>query len=109
MIELFLIMAGAAANATENKLLFHFEKSIFKNKSRHFWDPSISWKAARRIFGYKLDAWHLFKSAWIFLLLAAVVVAEPWQSDNLIRYIIYGAAWIIVFNAFFNNFLKSDP
>lgn len=104
MISLILIIIAAICNAVmdvlENE---NFHTSIFMNKNQRFWYKRESWKYAKMIGGYRLDAWHLFKSAMVVLLITAIVFYSPMYG--WIDFIIYGIAWNIVFNFFYNNVL----
>lgn len=108
MISLFLIFFAAIANAIMDNLVHHYYKSIFNNSEfdPKFWNPDISWirePLART--GYKLDAWHIFKSAMIVFMVLAVISYSPilgWFGDLCI----YGLAWNLIFNLFYNHVLN---
>lgn len=71
-----LLFISALAKAIQDKLQFHFEKSVFKNiKNIQFWNPQFSWRnkyknydptqgekflGSSTIFVSLLDGWHLF-------------------------------------------------
>jgi hypothetical protein len=92
----FIILAAgfnALMDATENE---NFFESILKGKKQSFWYKRESWKTATKVFGYKIDAWHLFKSFMLLCFFGAVVSYQPligWWQDILIS----GGVWNIVF------------
>lgn len=74
VIITILFTISAIAKAVQDKLQFHFEKSVFKSLGS-FWNPKESWKNKYRnndpkqrekflgsttIFVSFTDAWHLF-------------------------------------------------
>lgn len=68
----FLIIAlFAAAQASVEKLKFHYYKSVFVDLNPAFWDPSISWKRKYR------DKFWLFKKL-------------PWLNDTVLVWITDG-------------------
>lgn len=107
MIAAILIFFAAVCNAIMDRLENEpaFNRSIFKWKEKRFWSKEVSWQYAKKIFGYKLDAWHLFKSAMIMLMLSACVLYKPVISP-FIDIIIFGAEWNIVFVLFYSKILK---
>ena len=71
MSLVFFILA-AVFNAIMDKLENeNFYTSVFKNLNEKFWYKRESWKYAKKIFGYKIDGWHLAKSAMIICLCLA--------------------------------------
>lgn len=107
MISNIFIIIAALMNASmdmlENEVAFN--KSVFSNLNRKFWLKSESWNYALRIFGWKLDAWHIAKSLMIiFMVLAMVTYSEltNWFGDMLL----YGIAWNASFNVFYNQLLR---
>jgi hypothetical protein len=108
MIWLWIIFVGIAAilnavmDSIENE---HVYATIFKNKNPAFWHKRYSWDKAKKIGGWKFDAWHVAKSLMIFSLCAAVVFYKQiWNP--LIDYSIAGGTWIITFNLFYNRVFK---
>ena len=104
--SLFVILASicnALMDIVENE---NFFTSKFKNLDQKFWYKRESWKYAKKIFSYKLDAWHLSKSAMIvFLCLAVVnydVIIYP-----IVDFLIFGILWNAIFNVFYNHLFKS--
>lgn len=115
-LSLLLFSTAAIMNAIMDTLMFHFDQSIFSGKDRKFWDPSVSWNAAKYIpyTNYKIDAWHLAKSAMIILVaLAAMVLLGnlkfimPWWG-YISMLIAYGIVWNVTFNAFFDVWLRKS-
>jgi hypothetical protein len=116
MISLILIILSAFFNAvmdaTENENYF---ESIFRNRNQKFWYKRISWQYAKKIFGYKVDAWHLSKSCMIICALAAVYCEQfsnqMWHTgirflDIGIDICIAGAIWNLSFKLFYHKLFK---
>ncbi len=101
-----LIALAAILNAlmdiVENE---NFRTSIFRNLNEKFWYKRESWKHARKIFGWKFDAWHVAKSGMIVCMALAVVLYTgvfPWWVD----FLIFGAIWVVSFNLFYNKIFR---
>lgn len=69
----------------------NFFSSVFKNLNQKFWYKRISWQHARKILGYKWDAWHITKSIIICIILIPI-------AHNLLEYILMGISFNIVFS-----------
>jgi len=115
MIVGILIAIAAISKAIQDKIQFHFDRSIFKNLGV-FWNPSESWKrkyknndpiqgpaflGSTTIFVSLTDAWHLFGLVRNFSLVLsiAVVSANYWV---LLYYILF----IFTFHMFFAYFFE---
>ena len=78
MLTLLLMAVALAAffnavmDAIENENYF---ESIFRNLNQRFWYKRESWKYAKKVFGYRFDAWHISKTCMIFSWTAAVIFA----------------------------------
>ena len=107
---------NAVMDATENEP--NFNESIFKNLNRKFWLKTVSWEYAKRIGGYKFDAWHLAKS-FMIISFACVVVAGiyfgVWVFEHnspkviimtVIVNLAVGLTWISVFTLFYHKIFK---
>lgn len=105
MSALYIILAAilnAFMDRVENE---NFYESIFRNWNEKFWYKRVSWKYAKKIFGWKLDAWHIAKSLMIISLVMAMVsysVFHNWWVDVIIA----GCLWNVFFNIFYNKLLK---
>lgn len=121
MISLILIFIAAAFNAVMDRVENeNFFESVFKNRNQRFWYKRVSWQYARKVFGYKIDAWHLAKSAMVICLLSAIVGATfgLWPVFVLValikskwlliaaNFIIFGTVWNLSFGLFYNKILK---
>jgi len=105
MLSLLFLMFAAAFNALMDTLSHHYSSSIFKYKNPTFWNPNVSWQYAPFFPGskYRVDAWHLAKSAMIFNICFAIIFFNGvWW-----HFFIFGAAWNLTFNLFYNKLLKS--
>ena len=83
----------------------HFDISIFKRKDREFWDRDVSETKARKIFSYKVDAWHLSLSVMIVLFILAIIFHQP-KTYWYVEFIIGGVYWNLCFNLFYNRILR---
>jgi hypothetical protein len=107
MISLILVFIAAFFNAvmdaTENE---NFFESTFRDLNQRFWYKRESWKYAKKIFGYHVDAWHLSKSLMIICLIAAIIAfdlpVKNWQ-DIVIYLIVGGFTWNLSFWLFYNK------
>jgi len=109
MVSLLLIALAAMCNAIMDNISHHFYKSILNTNrlSRRYWDLEVSNKLPIIIpyTGYKMDAWHNFKSLMIVLMCLSVVVYKPF-IDPIIDFIIAGCVWNLTFNLFYNKILN---
>lgn len=102
--EILLIVA-AIFKAVADTVDHHFDTSIFRRHDPKFWDRDISSDKAKRIFGYKLDAWHIALSCMIVCMILAIIFHVPkleWYWELAIG----GVGWNIVFNLFYNKILR---
>lgn len=107
MISLFFWILAAFFNAvmdaTENE---NFYESIFRGKDQRFWYKRESWKYAKKVFGYKIDAWHLSKSAMIIcFVLTAIFFDLPVKKwHDVVLYIaVGGITWNLSFWLFYHK------
>lgn len=102
--EILLILA-ALFKAVADTVDHHFDSSIFRRLEPSFWDRDISSDKAKRIFGYKIDAWHITQSIMIVCMILAAIFHEQklWWPFELI---IAGTAWNLCFNLFYNKILR---
>jgi len=99
MISLILISIAAIFNSIMDTLFDHFNVSIFKNLNPNLWNPMISWKTSKTILGYHVDAWHIFKSIMIILLILSIICYKQLINPYL-DFLIFGISWNIIFNIF---------
>lgn len=113
--SLIFFALAAICNAVMDTLVHHYSTSIFRKMDVKFWNPEVSWRYAMYIpcTKYKVDAWHLFKSAMIVFLALSVISA--WISEPpllnvwwfyLLGFIFLGILWNGVFNIFYNYILR---
>ena len=103
-----LFVFAAIFKAVADTVDHHFGESKFRNLNPKFWDRDISQDRAKKIFGYKVDAWHLFNSGMIGFFIAA---ASLHKFDKLHWYWwaeigIGGIVFVGVFNTFYNKILR---
>lgn len=120
MISIFLsllfLTLGAACNACMDKLSFHFHKSVFNKLDPKFWNPNISWQHAPfvKFTKYRVDAWHLFKSAMIVFICISITIAfkggvyvhNSFVYNKIVLFLTMGLLWNGAFNLFFNKILS---
>lgn len=105
MISIILLIAAATFKAVADTVDHHFDTSIFRRLEPRFWDRDISSDRAKRIFNYKIDAWHISQSLMIVCMIAAAIFHEQrlaWYFELVIG----GVIWNIVFNTFYNKILR---
>ncbi len=97
-IVIVACLMWAVADRVEN--IVAFNRSIFSHLDKKFWCKEVSWQYAIKIFKYKVDAWHLSKSAALCLLFALIFVRVDWW-----HYFIIGGTWNTFFNLFYHRIL----
>lgn len=117
LITLYIILS-AIANAIADRLenVVAFNDSIFYNRDPKFWCKEISWQYAKKIFSYKIDAWHLAESFQVVILLLALILCfSNMQAPNLHGwwlaglFCFLGILYNVTFNIFYNRILKRKP
>ena len=111
MVSILFFILASICNAIMDNLSHHWYKSVFRHKDPKFWNPLVSCNTAKYIphTKYKVDAWHLLKSAMIVFLALGVSLAyitEP-IGNIYIHFIVLGMAWNATFNLFYNKLLIS--
>lgn len=100
MIALIFISLAAFFNSVmdsvENE---HIHDTIFSKLNPSFWYKRESWDKAKKIFGYKFDAWHLSKSAMIVCFITGFYFAYGFEWYY---FPIGGVVWNAVFNLFYS-------
>lgn len=102
----FLIAFAAVGKAFSDTLDHHFDTSIFRYKSRKWFDPNVNIKSAPKIFNYPLDAWHISESLQICSWLAIPFLYEQQFDKWYFDYLIGGGLFIVVFNTFYNKVFR---
>src|SRR5688572_13507335 len=112
MIWCFLLVFLAAVfnsvmDSVENE---HVNDTIFKRFHSRFWHKRDSWDDADKIFGYKLDAWHISKSAMIICLLSIIGLLLWIKPEPVISpfwdVILAGGLWNLIFVLFYKLWQK---
>lgn len=103
---LFFAMAAffnAIMDSIENE---HILSTIFSRLNENFWSKRDSWDKAIEIFGYKIDAWHLAKSAMVICIAFSLLFYEPvlgfWKD-----LLIFGFVWNHTFNGFYTRLFST--
>ena len=127
-ISFLLVIISSITRGISNKILFHYEESIFKNNN--WFNPSESWKnkwkikdgkfvlnkkgkykekffGSSTIFVLFTDAWHLFESISKYSLIGSIII---WAYFSLIWWhlIILIVIMIITFHIFFTYILNKN-
>jgi len=105
MVSLILLIFAAIFKAVADEVDHHFDTSIFRRHDPNFWDRDISSDKAKRICGYKIDAWHISLSCMIVCMILAAIFHQPklaWYWELLIG----GFVWNTMFNIFYNKILR---
>lgn len=111
-IIIILLIISATSKAVQDKINFHFEKSVFRNKS-NWWNASVSWKNKHEWFKNSkiltwlisnplvaiTDAWHFFGLLRDFSIFACI----PIISGNYYLFLLY-PVYRFVFHVFFKYF-----
>jgi hypothetical protein len=121
-LSIICIIGAAVSEAIMDKLLFHYNRSIFITyKKQQWWNPKLSWKnkwkngnkeeGERFMLSSTLlvgltDAWHFFKSIMIVLLCIAIAVYVSYNQlfiYKLFEISVLGTVWNITFNITYNK------
>lgn len=106
MLTILWLIVAAIFKAVADTLQHHFSSSVFKSSNPNFWNPNESWKYARRVFSYPVDAWHLSNSFMIVAFILAAIshhqVIMTWWVECLLD----GIVFILVFNFFYNRVFR---
>src|SRR5689334_21738421 len=94
---------NAVMDATENTP--NFDESIFKNLDKRFWCKDVSWEFAKKLFGYKFDAWHLSKSAMIICFACAIILFKA-KHNFIVHLVSIGLVWNFCFWLFYHKIFK---
>jgi len=116
LLPLVCIILAAVCNAVMDRIDDeNIHDSIWKGSNWEWWYKRESWDNAKKIFGWKYDGWHVFKSAMIVFLISAIVIAcytgplfnfgTTWQMIGL-QIIFYGFVWNGTFNLFYDGVFK---
>jgi len=112
-----LIFTSAVCKSIQDKIQFHFEKSVFKNLG-DFWNPKESWKrkyknldpgqgewfpGSTTIFVSLTDAWHLFGFIRNFSLILSLALV----TGNLL-FLFFYPLFTGVFHVFYTYLFKKE-
>ena len=109
---------ASACNAVMDNIQDHWSTSIFNKRAPEFWNPAISWKISEKIFGWKFDAWHVFKSIMILCICFSMslycysfslIAHEVSHINGLWFFLVFiydGLLWNATFNIFYNKLLN---
>jgi hypothetical protein len=92
---------NALMDRVENE---NFSSSVFRGLNPKWWYKRESWKHAKKVFGWKFDAWHVAKSLMIISLAFGIVLYRP--ILGILDVLIIGAIWNGTFNIFYNRIFK---
>lgn len=116
IVTILGVVISAVANAVADRLenAPAFNASIFYKLNQKFWLKEVSWEYARKIFGYKIDAWHLVESLQVVILILLAVLAITLRNrlPAITGWWLFGwfcalgALYNAAFNLFYNKLLK---
>jgi len=106
--------------AVWEKLINHFDNSIFKKWNPNFWDPAISWKRKYKegdpakgpkflfsstFLTWITDAYHLIKSIMVFIIILGfqIVLGYNIVTGAIISLLIYTLTFGLAFNLFLDK------
>lgn len=107
ILLLIAVFFNAVMDATENAP--NFNESRLRNLPVRFWLKEQSWKYAAKVFGYKLDAWHIAKSCMVIcMILVAIFFDLPVKklNDVLFYIICAGIIWNGGFYLFYHKLFR---
>src|SRR5690606_10128075 len=115
LISLLLFAFAAALNAVMDTLVHHYSISIFSTlQDQQWWNPAVSWENKYNYsFPFSIvqlsDAWHFFKTIMIAVIAYTFIFTSrriPVTWGRVLVYtILYGLAWNLSFNVFYNHLL----
>lgn len=108
MISLLFIMIASVMNAIMDRLENEsYFTSIFKDWNQKFWYKRESWKYAKVIFNYRIDGWHLCKSAMIVFIALAIITYKT-LFNPFADFILIGFLWNTIFELMYDTILKKN-
>ncbi|NPV13271.1 MAG: hypothetical protein HPY57_16040 [Ignavibacteria bacterium] len=125
ILTIFFILIAGIFKAIMDTLQFHFDKSIFINNNKNWWNPSISWKnkyknndpkQGPKFFGSTTflvsltDAWHFFQMLFLTSIFLGLVFYIPFFSVSytwIFDFVIYRIIFSSSFNLFYDYLLRS--
>lgn len=87
----------------------HFSNSIFKTWDQRFWYKWQSWKYAKKILGYPVDAWHIAKSLWWACMIIAPIIyikTGPIFPHWTLDFATFWGVSILTFDLFYDHIFK---
>lgn len=108
MIAAILLILASVCKATADVLLFRYHSSVFKTLDPEFWYPYAAADKVKKIFGYKVDAWHLANSGMIVFFIAAVALHpfDRWQLPWWLEIPAAGLLYNLTFNLFYKIYSR---
>lgn len=103
---LFIALAAffnACMDAWENAP--NFNESTFKYWNRKFWLKEESWAYSKKIFGYRVDAWHLAKSLMVICIGLAISFMDL-RHEWWVKLVTVGVIWNVVFVLVYHKLFK---
>lgn len=100
-VGLFALAAffNAIMDSVENE---HILSTRFAALPGKFWSKLVSWNTAKKLFGYKFDAWHLSKSAMVICIAFSLLLYKQ-LFGFWIDFLLIGCLWNHTFNGFYSN------
>lgn len=99
------------------KRFYFLGKFYSAEKWNSLWYKRESWKTAKKLFGYKFDAWHMIKSTMIYVCLIASSVIIPITGltfhtnsialNIIIEIVLRVVLWNVLFSLFYHKIFRS--
>lgn len=107
MISAILLFIAGMLNAlmdrVENETIW---KSCFKKLNQNFWYKRVSWNKAKKVFKFKLDAWHIAKHLMYVHVVGAVVFYSPifgWKIDLPLLCTVLTLSFVLFYDVIFSS------
>lgn len=104
----FMILAGILNAFMDTIEEGRFGRSVFKDLDPKFWYKWQSWKYAKRIGNYPIDAWHIAKSLW-WCCVPATAIAYYFTGPMfnwILDFPVMGFTAMVTFNLFYNHIFR---
>jgi len=128
VLILVLVIFKGVCEAVKDKLLFHYEESIFSNYDHCYWSPEISWRRKYKkgdpnqgprfflsttVLVFITDGWHFVK--WLnnrftdlIILIVSINFLKSELYQSLLLIIAYNIIKGVIFEKFFSTLLNKN-
>lgn len=98
---------GGFFNSIMDILTHYFQKSVFRNGNKYFWNPNESWRGTKVLGWMVFDAWHLSKFGMLFSIVAASMTYKPVSNYWWLDFGYMCIAWGIGFELFYSKIWRT--